>query len=219
MVRYIGGTLSSTYLRSINWLWLTCTILESLYQFHLAEGCKWSTSLTTMWMGTFFIDLPMFASNHHVVHWEGWRLGDKSWYLVWRKSKVFQFKFDLALPSASPFQGTTMWTETFFYWSPNVCIQSSLWCIGKEEDWARSHDTLFEGSQKYSNSSLIWLSPVWHPFSCRRRYILTSLEIGLCDELQKCLESYLVMVPNLLPLIISIISSNFYHLWVTHHML
>jgi hypothetical protein len=95
MVRYIDGTLSSTYLRSINWQWLTCTILESLYRFHLAEGCKWSSSLTTMWMGTFFIDLPMFASNHHMVHWEGWRLGNKSWYLVWRKSKVFQFKFDI----------------------------------------------------------------------------------------------------------------------------
>jgi hypothetical protein len=148
MVRYIDGTLSSTYLRSINWQWLTCTILESLYQFHLAEGCKWSSSLTTMWMGTSYIDLPIFASNHHMVHWEGWRLGDKSWYLVWRKSKVFQFKFDLALPSVTPFQGTTMWTETFFYWSPNVCIQSSLWCIGKEEDWATSHDTLSEGSQK-----------------------------------------------------------------------
>ncbi len=91
--------------------------------------------------------------------------------------------------------------RNFFYWSPNICIQSSLWCIGKEEDWATSHDTLSEGSQKYSNSSLIWLSPVWHPFSCRRRYILTSLEIGLSDEFQKCLESYLVMVPNLLPLI------------------
>jgi hypothetical protein len=102
--------------------------------------------------------------------------------------------------------------RNFFYWSPNVCIQSSLQCIGKEEDWATSHGTLSEGSEKYSNSSLIWLSPVWHPFSCRRRYILTFLEIGLSDELEKCLESYLITVPNLLPLIISIISSNFYHL-------
>jgi hypothetical protein len=38
-----------------------------------------------------------------LVHWEGRRLGEKSWYFVRRKSKVFQFKFDLALSSVTPF--------------------------------------------------------------------------------------------------------------------